>query len=1231
MERSIKNASLAVIVLLLLLACGSAGTWGREDSGDGQFWRPYGVAVDGNGNVYVAEYYSERIQKFTSDGAFLAKWGSQGSGDGQFGGPQGIAVDGSGNVYVAEYGNHRIQKFTSDGAFLAKWGGPGSGTGDGQFDRPVGIAVDGSGNVYVADTFNNRIQKFTSGGAFLAKWGREGSGDGQFDHLTGVAVDGNGNVYVADMRNQRIQKFTSDGTFLAKWGSKGTDDGQLSTPRGVAVDGSGNVYVADQLNHRIQKFTSDGAFLAKWGGHGKGDGQFDSPLGVAVDGSGNVYVIDYGNDRIQKFAVTPPTTTPTPTSTPALTDDWPMFRHDLVHSGVAGETVEPPLTVMWTRQLVAGDSSPAVSGGAVYVGSSDYNVYALDAETGEVKWTHKTGGWVYSSPAVSGDVVYVGSSDSNVYALNATSGEVKWMHETGGLVMSSPAVSGGVVYIGSHDKKVYALNATSGEVKWTRKAGYAIASSPAVSGGVVYILSNDDMAKVSHTSGKVYALDAETGEVLWTREVGGGLSSPAVVNGVVYVGSWDHNVYALGAETGEVKWTYKTGYLVYSSPAVSGDVVYVGSSDSNVYALNATSGEVRWTHETGDRVTSSPVVSGGVVYIGSDDKNVYALDAETGEVLWTHETGSPVTSSPAVSGGVLYVGSKFGGEYNNKFYAFSTRHTPTPKPSSTSPSSTSPPLPEIPFLQEGEQCQYDHECGFGDCFNGHCCPEDSIWSSHVGSCFVPGSIPPNGECLIHQQCSTYNCINAQCCVLGETGGLLGCQDYYDLERMLSYSIIAIGCILILIKLFLLVAERREIIRTFISEGKEALAHNEYENALRAFESILEVDRNHIEADELHRRATFLLGEEVLKDKRYDEAITLYQDLVLKEENNPDAWKNLGQAFLGAGLKQKARDAFERSIRLYEDRRDLAAADEVSRLLQSLSGGVTTGIIPRDPSTGVEVKRGYERSGEWIKLGIKVVNNTGLVINNVTVQIDEYPSALQYEQKMKKASVDLQSINPGELQSAIFRFKPTRCVDGSITGFVRYTDAKGKKHTIDIESIEVKSVCPMLTSDGVDYTEVVERLMEESLTCNKVFIEFEGNVRSVFDVVQARLGRLILYDHDWRISESAYIGHLFYLGKTKYAKKYFAAEFLLSGTSEDKGGLTISVYSDEPAILTGFFHEIVSDLENHITVLKESSEACGIGCGKCGGPLDIENVVEGGYVKCDHCDFWNRVPKWKRQG
>ena len=152
------------------------------------FSYPRGVAVDGNGNVYVADTNIHCIQKLSPDGILLAKWGSEGSGDGQFSGPYGIAVDKkSGNVYVADTGNSRIQKFSLDGVFLAKWGSEGSG--DGQFSKPYGVAVDESGNVYVTDTENNRIQKFSPDGGFLVKWGSTGSGNGQFYKPFGLAVD----------------------------------------------------------------------------------------------------------------------------------------------------------------------------------------------------------------------------------------------------------------------------------------------------------------------------------------------------------------------------------------------------------------------------------------------------------------------------------------------------------------------------------------------------------------------------------------------------------------------------------------------------------------------------------------------------------------------------------------------------------------------------------------------------------------------------------------------------------------------------------------------------------------------------------------------------------------------------------------------------------------------------------------------------------------------------------
>jgi len=302
---------------------GFLAQWGSPGSGNSEFDSPTGVAVDGNGNVYVAEYYNHRIQKFDAGGAYVGQWGSGGSGNGQFFYPYGVAVDGAGNVYVADSGNDRIQKFAGDGTFLmafgwdvvsgnvdtdfeicqsgdtCKDGSPGGG--DGQFSNPQGVAIDGAGNVYVADTSNSRIQKFDGNGNYLSQWGGFGSGNSQFNYPTGVAVDGNGNVYVADSSNHRSQKCDGSGNYRSQWGSGGSGNGQFQYPYGVAADGSGNVYVADSDNSRIQKFDGNGNYLSKWGSFGSGSGQFQYPTGVAVDGSGNVYVADFYDNRIQKF------------------------------------------------------------------------------------------------------------------------------------------------------------------------------------------------------------------------------------------------------------------------------------------------------------------------------------------------------------------------------------------------------------------------------------------------------------------------------------------------------------------------------------------------------------------------------------------------------------------------------------------------------------------------------------------------------------------------------------------------------------------------------------------------------------------------------------------------------------------------------------------------------------------------------------------------------------------
>ncbi len=158
--------------------------FGAAGSGDGQFGLPFGVAVDSAGNVYVADHDGsppsvDRVQKFKPAlGGYLYddQWGVTGSDPGQFNEPSDVAVDTAGNVYVSDRKNHRIQKFDSEGFFIAQWGGMGSG--DGQLLQPNDVTVDPGGNVYVADTGNDRIQKFSETGAPLPGGGSTGGGGG---------------------------------------------------------------------------------------------------------------------------------------------------------------------------------------------------------------------------------------------------------------------------------------------------------------------------------------------------------------------------------------------------------------------------------------------------------------------------------------------------------------------------------------------------------------------------------------------------------------------------------------------------------------------------------------------------------------------------------------------------------------------------------------------------------------------------------------------------------------------------------------------------------------------------------------------------------------------------------------------------------------------------------------------------------------------------------------------
>jgi DNA-binding beta-propeller fold protein YncE len=143
------------------------GRWGSSGVGPGQFLTPLGIALDGQGNLYVADSINNRIQKLSANGGRpIAQFGTKGTGPGQFNNPTGVAIDQRGNIYVSDRGNHRIQKLSPTGEFLEQWGKTGKfgtellpGVQPGQFHNPEGLALDSKGNLYVADQGNNRIQK----------------------------------------------------------------------------------------------------------------------------------------------------------------------------------------------------------------------------------------------------------------------------------------------------------------------------------------------------------------------------------------------------------------------------------------------------------------------------------------------------------------------------------------------------------------------------------------------------------------------------------------------------------------------------------------------------------------------------------------------------------------------------------------------------------------------------------------------------------------------------------------------------------------------------------------------------------------------------------------------------------------------------------------------------------------------------------------------------------------
>jgi outer membrane protein assembly factor BamB len=337
------------------------------------------------------------------------------------------------------------------------------------------------------------------------------------------------------------------------------------------------------------------------------------------------------------------------------TVDWPLYGYDLERTRyLPVKGLEPPFQRIWGHE--AGtllEFSPIVVDGTLYAVDNDAVAFALDADTGKLRWKRRVGQLNASSPTYSHRRLYVVNLEpAQVLALNAKNGKTAWSRDLPERSESTPLVYRGRVYFGAHSGDVFAFDAKTGKTVWQTTTEGEVKGGPAFQNGTVY---------VGNYAGKMYALRASDGEVRWEASdlgvafgrSGRFYSTPALAFGRVYAGDADGRVYSFEATTGEIAWTHSTGGAVYSAPAVADapgptrPAVYIGSADGSAYALDAKTGEEIWSAPVGGLISGAGSVIGDVFYLADvQTGKTVGLDIDTGRRVFRFEKGeyNPVIS-----------------------------------------------------------------------------------------------------------------------------------------------------------------------------------------------------------------------------------------------------------------------------------------------------------------------------------------------------------------------------------------------------------------------------------------------------------------------------------------------------------------------------------------------------------------------------------------------------------
>ena len=332
------------------------------------FSDPFGIAINDDGVIFIADAGdSNRIRKLAPDGSVTTVAGSvEGYADGPgtqaaFNTPSGLALDSEGNLFVADTGNNRIRKITPAGLVSTVAGDGTAGYVDGpgtqaQFDGPIGLAVDTRGNIYVADTYNDRVRKITSDGVVTTVAGAGlGYADGPassalFDTPCGIVVSPDGTLIVADTGNHRLRKIANGQVSTLPFSfPEEVNPADLRKPVGLALTHDGFLYVTEPDRARVVQIAPDGRARVIAGGtpadhEGSDHPRFSQTTGVAIDRRGDLYLADSGDYLVRKLsAAAGPATTGPSEPLPRLTSQtlgeesllWPLLPQHKPHEVIA--------------------------------------------------------------------------------------------------------------------------------------------------------------------------------------------------------------------------------------------------------------------------------------------------------------------------------------------------------------------------------------------------------------------------------------------------------------------------------------------------------------------------------------------------------------------------------------------------------------------------------------------------------------------------------------------------------------------------------------------------------------------------------------------------------------------------------------------------------------------------------------------------------------------------------